>query len=252
MVIPNNVQEALVDPKWKVVMDEEMKSLQENKTWELVDCLTGKKLVVCQWIYTVKYKAGKTIERYKARLVAKGYTQTYKIDYTKTFAPVAKINTIRVLLFLATNLDWPLHQFDVKNAFLLGELSKEIYMDLPPGYMIQKGHSQKMCRLKKSLYGMKQSSKTWLGRFTKLMKTFGYYQSNSYHTLFLKKKHGKIVVLIVYVDDMVVTRNDVEERKALRDYLCGEFEMKDPGPLKYFLRIEVSRSNVGILLSQRK
>ncbi|RVW58707.1 Retrovirus-related Pol polyprotein from transposon RE1 [Vitis vinifera] len=108
VAIPNSVQEALVDPMWKAAMNEEMKSLQKNETWELVECPPGKKPVGCRWIYTVKYKADGSIERFKARLVAKGYTQTYGIDYTETFAPVAKINTVRVLLSLAANLDWPL------------------------------------------------------------------------------------------------------------------------------------------------
>ncbi|KAL5547925.1 hypothetical protein UlMin_003156 [Ulmus minor] len=106
--IPNSVQEALADKRWKAAMDEEMKSLQKNETWELVDRPAGKKPVGCRWIYTVKYQADGTIECFKARLVAKGYTQTYGIDYTDTFAPVAKINTVRVLLSLAANLDWPL------------------------------------------------------------------------------------------------------------------------------------------------
>ena len=250
--IPNSVQEALANPRWKAAMNEEMKSLEKNETWELVDPPPGKKPVGCRWIYTVKYKADGTIERFKARLVAKGYTQTYGIDYTETFAPVAKINTVRVLLSLATNLDWPLQQFDVKNAFLHGELSEEVYMDLPPGCMIPKKHSHKVCRLKKSLYGLKQSPRAWFGRFTKSMIDFGYHQSNSDHTLFLKKQQGKITALIVYVDDMVVTGNDPEERKALQNHLSKEFEMKDLGPLKYFLGIEVSRSNKGIVLSQRK
>ena len=104
-------------------MNEEMKSLQENNTWELVDCPPGKKPVGCWWVYTVKYKADGTIECFKTRLVAKGYTQTYGIDYTETFAPVAKINIVQVLLSLATNLGWLLQKFDVKNAFLHGELS---------------------------------------------------------------------------------------------------------------------------------
>ncbi|RVW31698.1 Retrovirus-related Pol polyprotein from transposon TNT 1-94 [Vitis vinifera] len=197
VAIPNSVQEALADPRWKAAMNEEMKSLQKNETWELVECPLGKKPVGCRWIYTVKYKADGSIERFKARLVAKGYTQTYGIDYTETFAPVAKINTVRVLLSLAANLDWPLQQFDVKNAFLHGELSEE------------------------------QSPRAWFGRFTKSMRAFGYRQSNSDHTLFLKKQHGKITALIVYVDDMVVTGNDPEERKALQNYLSREFEMKD-------------------------
>ncbi|KAK3013785.1 hypothetical protein RJ639_010144 [Escallonia herrerae] len=250
--IPNNVHEALADPRWKEAMNEEMKSLQENKTWEAIDRPSGKKPVGCRWIYTVKYKADGTIERFKARLVAKGYTQTYGIDYTETFAPVAKINTVRVLLSLAANLNWPLQQFDVKNAFLHGELSEEVYMELSPGCMMPKTDSQKVCKLQKALYGLKQSPRAWFGRFTKSMRAFGYHQSNSDHTLFLKKKQGKITALIVYVDDMVVTGNDPEEREALQGHLSREFKMKDLGPLKYFLGIEVSRSKKGIFLSQRK
>ncbi|RVW51536.1 Retrovirus-related Pol polyprotein from transposon TNT 1-94 [Vitis vinifera] len=243
VTIPNSVQEALADPRWKAAMNEEMKSLQKNETWELVECPLGKKPVGCRWIYTVKYKADGSIERFKARLVAKGYTQTYGTDYIKTFAPVAKINTIRVLLSLVANLDWPLQQFDVKNVFLHGELSEEVYMDLPPGCMVSEKQCQKVCKLKKSLYGLKQSPRAWFGRFTKSMRAFGYRQSNLDHTLFLKKQHGKITALIVYVDDMVVTGNDPEERKALQNYLSREFEMKYLGHLKYFLGIEVSRSS---------
>ena len=102
------MQEVLTDPRWKAAMNEEMKSFQKNETWELVECLSGKKPVGCRWIYIVKYKADGSIEHFKARLVAKGYAQTYGIDYIETFAPVAKINTVRVLLSLAVNLDWPL------------------------------------------------------------------------------------------------------------------------------------------------
>jgi hypothetical protein len=141
--IPNNVQEALMDPRWREAMNEEMKSLKKNNTWELVDYPPGKKIVGCRWVYTVKYKADGTIERFKARLVAKGYTQTYGVDYTETFAPVAKVNTIRVLLSLAANFDWPLQQFDVKNAFLHGELTEEVYMELPPGCNIPEAYEKR-------------------------------------------------------------------------------------------------------------
>ncbi|KAH9735463.1 protein kinase domain-containing protein [Citrus sinensis] len=224
--IPNSVQEALKDPKWKATMNDKMRSLQKNQTWELVDLSPRKKPVGCRWIYIIKYKADDSIERYKARLVAKGYTQTYGIDYTNTFAPVAKINTIRILLSLAVNLDWPVQQFDVKNAFLYGDLSEEIYMDLPPG-----------CS------GPKQLNQKWT-RTTQL-------ESMQIEEIIVRVEAiPKSMVREIHKG--YVTGNDEEEREALQKYLSREFEIKDLGTLKYFLKIEVSRSKGGIFLSQRK
>ena len=138
--------------------------------------------------------------------MAKGYTQSYGVDYQEMFAPVAKLNSVRILLSLAANQDWPLLQFDVKNPFLHGEISEEIYMDSPPGMTNSIG--RKVCKLKKALYGLKQSPRAWFGRFTKFMKAFGYRASNSDHTLFLKRGKRRITPLIIYVDDMIVTGND--------------------------------------------
>lgn len=175
-------------------------------------------------------------------MVAKRYTQTYGIDYTWTFTLVAKINTVRVLLSLAANLDCLLQQFDVKNAFLHKELTEKVYIDLPHWCDVPEKYSRKVCILKKSLYGLKQSPRAWFDRFSKSMTEFNYNQGNSDHTLFLKQMQGKLPALIVYVEDKVVTRNDPEEGKVLQDYLSKEFEMKDLGSLKCFLGIEVSRS----------
>ena len=136
----------------------------------------------------MKLKADSSIDRYKARLVAKGYTQKFGLDYQETFAPVAKINTIRILISIAANRDWPLQQFDVKNAFFNGDLEEEIYMDLPPGVDYSSSCRHEVCRLKRSLYGLKQSPRAWFGRFSSIMKAFGYKQSNSDHTLFIKHK----------------------------------------------------------------
>ena len=133
-----------------------MRALKKNSTWDVVNLPKGKKPVGCKWVFTMKYKAYGSIERYKARLIARGFTHTYGIDYTETFAPVAKLNTIRVLLSLAVNLDWPLQQLDIKNAFMNGDLEEEVYMTLPPGFN-KKGEKNLVCRLKKSLYGLKQS-----------------------------------------------------------------------------------------------
>ena len=124
-----------------------------------------KKAVGCRWVFTVKYNADGSVNRYKARLVAKGFTQTYGVDYDQTFASVAKMNTIRVLLSFAANLNWPLRQFDVKNAFLYGELAEEVYMVIPPGY-VAASPGNYVCKLKKSIYGLKQSPRAWFGRFS--------------------------------------------------------------------------------------
>jgi reverse transcriptase-like protein len=164
---------------------------------------------------------------------------------------VAKLDTIRVLFSIAANLDWPLHQFDVKNAFLHGELQEEVYMEAPPGFTSEFSNREG-CRLKKALYGLKQSPRAWFGRFTSAMRRFGYRQSHSDHTLFLRKRGGKITCLIIYVDDMIITGDDKVEIENLKRKLFQEFEMKDLGRLKYFLGIEVLRSNKGIFISQRK
>lgn len=138
----------------------------------------------------------------------------------------------------------------MKNAFLHGEISEEIYMDSPPDMTDSIG--MKVCKLKKALYGLKQSPRAWFRRFTKSMKAFSYRASNSDHTLFLKREKGRIIVLIIYVDDMIVTRNDQDEISSLQQYLASEFEMKQLENLKYFLGIKVARSKHGIFLCQRK
>lgn len=131
-------------------------------------------------------------------------------DYLKTFAPVAKLNTARVLLSIATNLDWPLQQLDVKNAFLNGNLEEEVYMDPRPGF--DEHFGSKVCKLKKSLYGLKQSPRAWFERFTQSVKNQGYVQAQSDHTMFIKHSNdGKIAILIVYVADIILTRDNVTE-----------------------------------------
>lgn len=232
-------------------MKEELSALHKNETWTLVKLPEGKRPVGCKWVFTIKFNVQGNVERYKARLVAKGFTQTYGIDFQETFSPVAKLTTIRVLLSLAANLDWPLHQFDVKNAFLHGDLDEEIYMELPPGCN-NSSSDDVVCKLKKALYGLKQSPRAWFGRFCLAMKSYGFNQSDSDHTLFLKGKQGKLTCLIIYVDDMIITGNDLYEIRRLEERLAGEFEMKILGGLKFFLGIEVTRSKQGIILSQRK
>ena len=153
IVVPKTIQEALSEPKWRVAVMEEMNALAKNQTWKVEGLPQGKPIVGCRWVFTPKFNADGSLERYKARLVAKGYTQTYGIDYMETFAPVAKLNTVRILLSIAANLDWSLRQLDVKNAFLNGKLEEEVYMSPPPGFEEKVGSN--VCRLEKALYGLK-------------------------------------------------------------------------------------------------
>ncbi|KAL6333295.1 hypothetical protein AAG906_028478 [Vitis piasezkii] len=141
-------------------IQEELEALQKNNTWRLVPLPEGKKLVGCKWVFSIKYKVDGSIDRYKARLMAKRLTQTYGVDYLETFSPVAKLNTVRVLLSLATNLDWPLLQLDGKNTFLHGDLEEEVYMDISSGYTTS-SEAKIVCKLERALYGLKQSPRAW-------------------------------------------------------------------------------------------
>ena len=243
-ITPNTVSEALIKREWKDAMREEMSALEKNKTWEILKRPRGKNIVDCKWIFTPKYKANGSLQRHKARLVAKGYTQTYGVDYQETFAPVAKMNTVRILLSLAAHYNSQLVQYDVKNAFLHGDLDEEIYMNIPPGF---KGNtSNKVCKLKKALYGLKQSPRAWFERFSKVMKEFGYKQSQGNHTLFIQHSVvGGVIAFLVYVNDIIVTGNDEREKHEVKQILAKECEIKELGKLKYFLGIEVANSTKG-------
>lgn len=148
VTIPRDWKQAKQDPKWHEATVEELRALEKNKTWELVKLPAGKKAISCKWVFTIKQNPEGKVERYKARLVARGYSQTYSIDYDETFSPVAKMGTVRTLISCAANFGWPLHQLDVKNAFLHGDLQEEVYMEIPPGFS-KDGIAEKVCRLKK-------------------------------------------------------------------------------------------------------
>ena len=159
---PNTFAEASGHPAWDVAMQEEYKSLLANDTWDLVPLPKGRKLVRCKWVYRTKYGPDGKVDKHKARLVAKGFSQVEGIDYTETFAPVAKMNSIRLVLSLAASYKWEVHQMDVKSAFLHGDLHEEIYMEQPPGFI--HNNSSLVCRLKKSLYGLKQAPRAWYAK----------------------------------------------------------------------------------------
>jgi hypothetical protein len=251
IVEPQTYNQASKLDCWRKAMDAELLALDANQTWSVVDLPHGKVPIGCKWVYKVKYHADGSIERYKARLVAKGYTQMEGIDYFDTFSPVAKMTTVRVLLALASIKGWHLEQLDVNNAFLHGDLHEEVYMSLPPGYLSNVG-VHKVCRLHKSLYGLKQASRQWYSKLSSALISFGYVQSQSDHSLYIKSTDTTFTALLVYVDDIVLAGNSSLEIQNVKLFLDQKFKIKDLGKLRYFLGLEIARSPQGIFVNQRK
>ncbi|CAJ2652486.1 unnamed protein product [Trifolium pratense] len=246
---PSSYKEAILDPLWKKAMDEELAALHKTDTWDIVPLPPGKHAIGSRWVYKIKTKSDGSVERYKARLVAKGFSQQYGIDYEETFAPVAKMTTIRTLIAVASVRQWHICQMDVKNAFLNGDLQEEVYMIPPAGVSHNQGE---VCKLKKALYGLKQAPRAWFEKFSAVIISLGFNSSDYDSALFVRTtSHGRII-LSLYVDDMIITGDDVDGIDELKIQLAKIFEMKDLGPLRYFLGIEVAYSPRGYLLSQSK
>ncbi|PKI43274.1 hypothetical protein CRG98_036360 [Punica granatum] len=231
-------------------MAEELRALELNGTWTLSTLPYGKKPVDCKWVYKVKRHADGSVERYKAHLVAKGFTQVEGVDFTKTFAPVAKLVTVRCFLAVAVVKKWEIHQMDVHNAFLHGHLHEEVYMSLPPGLLATS--SGQVCRLHKSIYGLRQASRNWFSKLADALYAYGFKQCGADHSLFTYSKGSTFIAVLVYVDDLLVAGNSSSHCASFKRYLSSCFRIKDLGALRYFLGIEVSRMNSGLFLCQRK
>ncbi|CAA0831452.1 cysteine-rich RLK (RECEPTOR-like protein kinase) 8 [Striga hermonthica] len=232
-------------------MNEEIMALRQNETWDLVPKPDGVKPISCKWVYKIKRRPDGSIERYKARLVARGFSQQYGLDYDETFSPVAKITTVRVLIALAASKSWKLWQMDVKNAFLHGELDREIYMVQPAGFE-DKENPGYVCKLKKALYGLKQAPRAWYGKIAEFLIQCGYSVAPADSNLFVKKRERKLAIVLVYVDDIIITGDDEEEIQQTRRNLLVRFQMKELGELKHFLGLELKEKGDGLLLCQSK
>lgn len=249
---PHTYHEALVDPKWKKAMDEEFQALQKNNTWHLVPSRLDKNVIDFKWVFRIKRRSDGTIDRYKARLVAKGFKQRYDIDYEDSFSPIVKAATIRLVLSIVVSRGWSLRQLDVQNAFLHGVLEEEVYMKQPPGFE-DKNKLFHVCRLDRSLYGLKQALRAWYSRLSTKLQQLGFAPSKSDTSLFIYNKSNTSIFVLIYVDDIIVTSSSNEAVKALLTDLNSEFALKDLGDLHFFLGIEVKKNREGGLhLSQEK
>ncbi|GJW64924.1 putative RNA-directed DNA polymerase [Tanacetum coccineum] len=247
---PKSFEEAAKHQPWIDAMNSEMDALYRNNTWDLVELPKGRKAIGSKWVWKIKYKSDGEIERYKARLVAKGFNQREGIDFDETFSPVVKIVTVRCLINLAVQNGWTLYQMDVNNAFLYGDLNETVYMSLPPGYFPK--DETRVCKLNKSLYGLKQAPRQWNAKLTSALIECGFVQSKSDYSLFTKKFGDVFIALLVYVDDIIITGNNLNEINKFKQFLKTKFMIKDLGKLKYFLGIEVLETPTGVCLSQRK
>ena len=230
-------------------MAEELAALERTGTWDLVPLPSHVRPITCKWVYKVKTRSDGSLERYKARLVARGFQQEHGRDYDETFAPVAHMTTVRTLLAVASVREWPISQLDVKNAFLNGELREEVYMRPPPGYSVPEGM---VCRLRRSLYGLKQAPRAWFQRFASVVLGAGFSASNHDPALFVHTSSRGRTLLLLYVDDMIITGDDPEYIAFVKARLSEQFLMSDLGPLRYFLGIEVSSTPEGFYLSQEQ
>ena len=218
--------------KWFHAMEEELKSMDQNQVWDLVELPKGCKRVGCKWVFKTKRDSIGNIERYKARLVAKGFTQKDGIDYKETFSPVSKKDSLRIIMALVAHYDLELHQMDVKTAFLNGNLEEEIYMDQPEGFSV-KGKEHMVCKLKKSIYGLKQASRQWYLKFNDTIASFGFQENTVDRCIYMKVSGSKFIFLVLYVDAILLATNDLGLLHQTKKYLSQNFEMKDMGEATY-------------------
>ena len=251
LIEPATYKSAIKAPIWLQAMQDEIHALHTQGTWSLVPLPAKRNLVGCKWIFKIKRHSDGSIARHKARLVAKGFSQEPGLDYGDTFSPVVKPATVRLVLALAAHFSWPLRQLDVKNAFLHGILQEEVYMSQPPGFE-DVLHPQLVCKLHKSLYGLKQAPRAWNDRFTQFLPSLGFATTYSDSSLFVKHVGPHIVVLLLYVDDIIITGSASAAILQVIQALTTEFDITDLGSLHYFLGIQITHTSTGLFLSQSK
>ena len=190
-------------------MDDEIDAIERNNTWELTDLPEGHKTIGVKWVFKTKLTENGEVDKYKACLVVKGYKQEYGIDYTEVFAPVARHDTIRLVIALATQNLWPIFQLDVKSTFLHGNLEEQVFVEQPLGH-VKIGNEHKVYRLKKALYELKQAPRAWYSCIETYFLKEGFHKCPYEHTLFVKiGDKRKLLIICLYVDDLIFTGNDV-------------------------------------------
>ena len=247
-VEPSSFEEASNDKSWVKAMEEELDQIQKNETWELVPRPKNKNVIGTKWVFRNKLNEEGQVTRNKARLVCKGYAQVEGIDFEETFAPVARMEAIRMILAYGCSKEIKVYQMDVKSTFLNGELEEKIYIEQPEGFQIsdKKGY---VCRLKKALYGLKQAPRAWYARLDKYLQRKGFRKGNVDSNLYVKVDNESMIIIEVYVDDIIFGSDDDQLSKEFSKDMQHEFEMSLLGELSFFLDIQISQFDKGIFIS---
>jgi len=248
---PKTIADALEDSSWITAMHEELNQFARNEVWTLIPRTSGMNVIGTKWMFKNKLDEHGVIVRNKARLVAKGCNQEEGIDYGETYAPVARLKAVRLLLAYASMNRFKLHQMDVKSAFLNGYIDEEVYVSQPQGFEDHK-HSNHVFKLKKALYGLKQAPRQWYERLSSFLLSHSYERGKTDKTLFIKKACSDIILVQVYVDNIIFGSTNQNLCKQFVVVMQGEFEMSMMGELNYFLGLQIKQLNHGTFLSQTK
>jgi hypothetical protein len=246
---PTSFDEAEQSPHWRKAMLEEMRSIEENGTWYLSELPPGRRAIGLKWVFKVKHDEQGRIVKHKARLVMKGYAQRRGLDYDEVFAPVARLDSIRLLIALAAHQSWSIHHLDVKSAFLNGDLMEEVYVKQPTGF-INSGNEHKVLRLRKALYGLHQAPRAWNAKLDDTMLSFGFCKCPSEPAIYTRCVDSNQLVVGVYVDDLMITGSCQDSIRQFKAEMSKVFSISDLGLLRYYLGIEVLQSSKGISLCQ--
>jgi hypothetical protein len=244
---PRTYNDAISSPHaddWLMAAESEIQSHNENQTWTLVDAPKGTKILRNRWVWVVKYNGTGNIERFKARLVIKGFLQEYGIDYDEIFAPVVRMEVLRLLLAVAATLDYEIHQMDVKTAFLNGNLDEDIYMYQPEGF-VATGKEHMVCKLNKSIYGLKQAPRVWYQTLVLFLETIHFHHLVKDRCVFVGTIDSQTCYIAVYVDDLLIIAPTTLLITKIKSALNERFKMTDLGEVQFLLgwSIERDRSN---------
>ncbi|GAB2295854.1 hypothetical protein Dimus_038384 [Dionaea muscipula] len=231
-------------------MDEEIQAINKNKTWQLVDLPKGCKAIGVKWVYKLKKDVEGNVVKHKAWLVVKGFNQQAGIDFNEVFAPVVRMETVRLLIAMAARMSWKIFQMDFKSTFLNGVLKEDVYIQQPPGY-VNASCEKQVLKLNKALYGLKQAPRTWNQTLDTFLLKLGFVRCPHEYALYVKHEGSLLLMLCVYVDDILITGSATNQIEEFKRVLTQQFEMTDLGEMSYYLGIRVEQAPDGIFLSQQ-